>query len=105
MLITVDVIIKAAALIGALAALVAPAYKVIRWVKLQEEQSIAIEKLRKKESKDIKMMREEQCIINYALLACLDGLKQKGCNGAVTEAYNRMQKHLNQMAHTDDSEE
>lgn len=105
MLITVDVIIKAAALLGALAALGASAYKIIRWVQLQEEQSIAIEKLRKKEAKDIKTMKEEQCIISYALLACLDGLKQQGCNGAVTEAHNRMQKHINQMAHTDDSEE
>lgn len=105
MLITVDVIIKAAALLGALAALGTAAYKMIRWVQLQEEQSVAIEKLRKKEVRDIKAMKEEQCIISYALLACLDGLKQKGCNGAVTEAYNRMQKHINQKAHTDDTEE
>lgn len=105
MVITTETIINAAGVLAALTALGAAAWKIIRWVQEQQKQTEAIEKLRKKEAKDIKAMKEEQCLISYALLACLDGLKQQGCNGAVTEAHNRMQKHLNQMAHTQEETE
>ena len=33
------------------------------------------------------------------LLATLDGLKQLGANGNVSDAYQRLEKHLNQSAH------
>ena len=105
MIITTETIIEAAAVLAALTAIGAAVWKIIRWVQEQQKQTDAIEKLRKKEAKDIKSMKEEQCLMSYALLACLDGLKQQGCNGAVTEAHNRMQKHLNQMAHTPDETE
>lgn len=55
--------------------------------------------MRKKQSDDMKEMQDELCLISYAMLACLDGLKQQGCNGAVTEAHNKLEKHLNQRAH------
>ena len=100
MYIDADTIIRAAALLGALTAIGLAAYKIVRWVQMQEKQTIDIEKLREKEQQDIQEMKDEQALISYALLACLDGLKQQGCNGTVTEAYNRMQKHLNQRAHT-----
>ena len=105
MVITPEKIVEFAGILTALAAIGAAVWKIIVWVQEQEKQTEAIEKLRKKEAKDIKAMKEEQCLISYALLACLDGLKQQGCNGAVTEAHNRMQKHLNQMAHTQEDEE
>ena len=31
--------------------------------------------------------------------ACLKGLKEQGCNGPVTEAINKIEKHLNLQAH------
>ncbi len=94
-----DTIIRAAAILGALIALGTAAYAVIKWFQKQEKQTVDIEELRKKEEKDLKELRDEQCLISYAMLACLDGLKQLNCNGAVTEAHNKLEKHLNQKAH------
>lgn len=99
MYIDADTIIRAAAVLGALIALGTAAYGVIKWFQKQEKQTTDIEALRKKEAEDIKEMQDELCLISYAMLACLDGLKQQGCNGAVTEAHNKLEKHLNQRAH------
>lgn len=99
MYIDADTIIRAAAVLGALVALGTAAYGVIKWFQKQEKQTADIEALRKKEAEDIKEMQDELCLISYAMLACLDGLKQQGCNGAVTEAHNKLEKHLNQRAH------
>lgn len=99
MYIDADTIIRAAAVLGALVALGTAAYGVIKWFQKQEKQTTDIEALRKKEAEDIKEMQDELCLISYAMLACLDGLKQQGCNGTVTEAHNKLEKHLNQRAH------
>lgn len=42
---------------------------------------------------------EELCIIVEGLGAALDGLKQQGCNGPVTEAKDKLIQHLNEQAH------
>jgi hypothetical protein len=94
-----DTIIKIAAVLGAVIAIGTAAYGVIKWFQKQEKQSVDIEELRKKQAQDIKELKDEQCLISYAMLACLDGLKQLNCNGAVTEAHNKLEKHLNQRAH------
>lgn len=52
-----------------------------------------------KQDKDIKQIKEEQCMHTYVLLAILDGLKQQGCNGPVTEAREKLSKHINKQAH------
>lgn len=44
-------------------------------------------------------MKKEQTLLVYGILACLKGLKEQGCNGPVTEAINKIEKHLNQKAH------
>lgn len=44
-------------------------------------------------------VKEEQTVVCYALFSILDGLKQQGCNGQVTEAHDRLQKHINLRAH------
>lgn len=49
--------------------------------------------------KQIKEIKKEQCMLTYCMLATLDGLKQLGCNGKVTEARERIDKHLNKVAH------
>ncbi len=56
----------------------------------------------KKQNAEIKKIKNEQTLTMYALRACLDGLKQQGCNGRVTEAINKIDKYLNQTAHADD---
>lgn len=42
---------------------------------------------------------EEQTLIIYGLLACLKGLKEQGCDGAVTIAISEIEKHINKKAH------
>lgn len=46
-----------------------------------------------------KSCHEEQTLIIYGLLACLKGLKEQGCDGPVTIAINKIEKHINQKAH------
>lgn len=88
MYIDADTIIKFAAFIGAFATIGAMLYKMFQWVERQ-----------KKQDEEIKCIKKEQCVMCYAILATLDGLKQLGANGNVTDAYNKLEKHLNENAH------
>ena len=53
----------------------------------------------KRQDEDIKAMKEEMCLLTYGVLACLQGLKEQGCNGPVTAAIDKIEKHMNQEAH------
>lgn len=44
-------------------------------------------------------MKEEMCLLTYGVLACLKGLQELECNGPVTEAIGKIEKHMNQEAH------
>lgn len=57
----------------------------------------------RRQNEELKAIRKEQTLICYGLLACLKGLKEQGCNGPVTEAMNRMEEHLNQAAHDEET--
>lgn len=81
-------IVAGAAVIAAVIALVGYYNKAFTWVKKQDEQDT-----------EIKAVKEEQQILTYGILACLKGLKEQGCNGPVTEAINKIEKHLNKEAH------
>lgn len=81
-------LITAGAVVGAAAALVTYLVKFIHWVDKQ-----------KKQDEEIQNIKQEQTLIVYGLLACLKGLKEQGCNGPVTEAINKLEKHLNKEAH------
>lgn len=105
-----EVLIKAAAVLGAVGAIWAVAYKIIKWFQRQEKQTSDIEALRAlhvsdtkdikdKENADMQIVKDELCVLSYAMLAALDGLKQQGCNGEVTKAHNMLEKHLNKRAH------
>ena len=52
-----------------------------------------------KQDDDIKELKEEQAILTYGVLACLKGLKEQGCDGPVTNAIEKIEKHLNINAH------
>ncbi len=88
MYISGDKIIYAASVIGALAAFFSIVLYWHRWYLRQCQQD-----------KEIKQLKEEQCLLVYGVLACLKGLKEQGCNGPVTEAINKIEKHINQQAH------
>ena len=88
MYIDADTIIKFAALIAAFSTIGALFYKSFKWVDMQKQQETEIASIKK-----------EQCLICFCMLATLDGLKQLGANGNVTDAYQKLEKHLNKTAH------
>lgn len=83
-----ETIITVGKIIGALGVIISSVvalYKTVESIKLQK--------------KDICSIKEEQTLLCYGILACLKGLKEQGCNGPVTHALNKLEKHLNEEAH------
>lgn len=64
-----------------------------------EEHSRQIEEIKKNQDEKIKKIQTEQTLLCYCVRAVLDGQHQQGCNGMVTDAINRLDKHLNKAAH------
>lgn len=85
---TWQTVISIAAVITAITTVFGRYNKLYDFVKRQEQQD-----------KEIKEIKEEQAILTYGILACLKGLKEQGCNGPVSEAINKIEKHLNEKAH------
>ena len=88
MYVEVDTVITAASLIAAIIAIFSVIFAVYRWYLRQNRQDAEIEKI-----------KSEQCLLTYGILACLKGLKEQGCNGPVTEAIDKIEKHINKQAH------
>lgn len=88
MYVDVNTIITAASLLAAIGAIFSVVFAVYRWYLRQNRQDTEIEKL-----------KSEQCLLTYGILACLKGLKEQGCNGSVTEAIDKIEKHINKQAH------
>ena len=90
--ISADTLIKLAELLTALGVIGGVVLWCLKFVQRSRRQNEAL-----------KAIRREQTLICYGLLACLQGLKEQGCNGPVTEAMNRMETHLNQAAHDEEA--
>ena len=88
MYIDANTITVIASVVTALVVIFSAIFAVYKWYLKQEKQD-----------KDIKSIKTENGVICYGLLACLDGLKQLGANGNVTDAYNKLEKHINNQAH------
>ena len=89
--INADTLIKIAAVLAALGGIGG----VVVWcIKFVERQ--------KKQDKELQDIRREQTVICYGIMACLKGLKEQGCNGPVTAALDKLEKHLNQAAHEEE---
>ena len=97
--ITPQTIITAAALLSAATALIIAFSKFVRWVDKQKQQTEDIEKLKTEHNKDIQEVKDELQVLCYGMLAALDGLIQKGANGNVTKAHEKLEKHLNSKSH------
>ena len=82
------IIITAASVISSLVVIVSSVIAVYRWFQRQAEQD-----------REINSIKDEQALLTYGVLACLKGLKEQGCDGPVTEAINKIEKHINQAAH------
>lgn len=85
---TWQTVISIAAVITAITTVFGRYNKLYDFVKRQEEQD-----------KLIKSIQEEQAILTYGVLACLKGLSEQGCDGPVTDAISKIEKHLNEKAH------
>lgn len=87
-----ETIVNIAAVIGAIGVIIGVFVAIYQFIERDKKQSVKI-----------KAIQTEQTLICYGVLACLKGLKEQGCNGPVTEALNKMEKHLNQAAHEGDT--
>lgn len=83
-----DALLVAAELLGALAVISGAVFTLYRWILRQNRQDA-----------DIKALKNEQTVICYGVLAALKGLSEQGCNGPVTAAIDKLEKHLNIQAH------
>jgi predicted histidine transporter YuiF (NhaC family) len=77
-----------AATITALGVVFGAVFGIYRWFLKQEKQD-----------KDIKSIKEEQTVLVHGVLACLQGLREQGCNGPVTAAIEQIENHINKQAH------
>lgn len=81
-------VVAAAAIVGAVIAIINYLKKLFGWFDKQEKQDT-----------EIKEIKEEQQILTYGILACLKGLHEQGANGPVTTAIDTIEKHMNKKAH------
>ena len=95
----IDFIIKISALMGAIATVGGGVCALVMWVQRPKKNKESIAELRKTHEDDMKTIKDELCVMSYAMLASLDGLKQLHCNGEVTKAHEALEKHLNKRAH------
>jgi len=99
MYVDADTIIRIGAMLGAISAIIVVIRKFFNWLENQSEQDKRLAELKTQHEEDIKNINGELCLIVYGLFATLDGLKQQGANGNVTDAYNLLEKHVNKAAH------
>jgi hypothetical protein len=85
---TWQTIITAGALVAAIIAIASTFARSVRWLDRQRQQD-----------RELAAIKDEQTLMTYGLLACLKGLKEQGCDGPVTDAIDRIEKHLNKKAH------
>ena len=88
MYVTWQTIITAGAVLAAIVAIFRYYNKSYDWVKNQVKQEA-----------EIQSIKEEQQLLTYGVLACLKGLREQGCDGAVEEAIGKIENHLNTKAH------
>lgn len=88
MSLSVQGVITAAALLGAVSAIAGWIGRV--WGRY--------EKLMRYDE-DLRAIKEEQQILTLGVLACLKGLKEQGCNGPVSDAVKRLEDFINRRAH------
>ena len=97
--ITPQTIITAGAVIAAIVAILKYYNKGYDLIKHQEEQDKKIKEVKEQHEEDVKAIKTEQSLITYGVLACLKGLQEQGCDGAVTDAIDKIDKYLNKAAH------
>ena len=92
MYVDVNTIIMAGSLLTAVVVIFSAIFAVYKWYLKQNQQDV-----------EIGIVKSEQCLLTYGILACLKGLKEQGCNGPVTEAIDKIEKHINKQAHNQEN--
>lgn len=92
-------IILAGGVITALGIILGTLAKAYRWYLKQGEQDKKIDTLTEHHDEDVRRIKEENCLICFALSAALDGLQQLGANHTVPLAKEKLDRYLNQQAH------
>lgn len=85
---TWQTLLTASAIVGAFVGIISYLRRLFGWFEKQKEQE-----------DEIKAIQKEQSILVEGILACLKGLQEQGCDGAVTTAIGKIETHLNQKAH------
>ena len=99
MYITWQTIITIGGGVSALGLLLSIILKVYKRLLKQDAQANEIASLKKQHEDDVHRLKEENCLICFALSAGLDGLQQLGANHTVPVAKEKLDKYLNQQAH------
>lgn len=121
MYVDAQTIILAGSILAAITAFITLAWKLFTWIDHQKEQDAEIAAIKAQHAKDIANLKvqhandvaeiksmhrkdtdgiqEEQTLVVYGLLACLKGLAEQGCDGPVSEAIDKIEKHINKKAH------
>lgn len=66
---------------------------------IRKEMTASLDDYQNNMDAKLQQISSELCMLSYCVGATLDGLKQLNCNGKVSEAKEKMDKHLNQQAH------
>lgn len=88
MYVTWQTIVSIAAVLAAIFAILRYYNKGYNWIQAQEKQE-----------SEIKAIKDEQRLLTTGILACLKGLREQGCDGAVDDAILQIEEHLNRKAH------
>lgn len=107
---TWQTLITAAAVLAAATAIATAIAKLVRWIDRQKNQDKEILAMQKQHDDDLDQLRrehaevtasinEELALLTHGILACLKGQQEQGCNGPVTEAIQKIERHINKKAH------
>lgn len=107
---TWQTIILAGSVLTALGILIGVFANAVRFVdrqKAQDEELKSLkqhhendkDELKRELARELLDIKKELGLIVYGLRAVLNGQQEQGCNGPVTEASNKLEKHINQKAH------
>ena len=99
MYVDLTTIITICGVITGIAAVAALIWKFFRWVNHQKEQDQRQTAFENNVKAQQRSCANEQMLIIRGLLACLKGLNEKGCNGAVPDMIKEIEEHINQKAH------
>ena len=96
---TPQLIITASGVLTAVLTIIGFIARAVRWMDRQQKQDAEIRALRAHHDRDQDYVNTELTLLTYGVLACLKGLREQSCNGPVTAAIDKIEKHLNQKAH------